>query len=250
MALWEKFVPKFLKPERKKVKKDTNIITTGKDDIRRKILDAEVQEIIELGKRPQEEWVSKQSKRQLKAKKQQEEIEEKAVEIKTEQVTNLSTPPVYSVHEIMHTYEEHEDGTITLPFLTHGDDVKRFQTKQEYEEWVKNKEHDILMQKKSKLTPFEFYVTQGKRMERPFTGKYWWVKDPGTYACKVCDQKLFVTEHKYHADNGYANFWNHVFDAVAYRDDELEHDKVNSNQAFIVDKFTEKLPEKRAVCSN
>lgn len=54
----------------------------------------------------------------------------------------------------------------------------------------------IIDKRRNKLTPHEFFIIEGKKMERAFTGKYWWVKDMGTYSCKTCTQKLFITEHK------------------------------------------------------
>ena len=116
-----------------------------------------------------------------------------------------------------------------------------------YEYRVKEKEDKIVAQRQETLTPHEFFLLQGKGMERPFTGKYWWVKDMGTYSCKVCTQKLFVTEHKFHPNNGYSNFWTHILDSVSYRKDSLENHKVNANNAYINKKFRDKLPERRAV---
>ena len=84
-------------------------------------------------------------------------------------------------------------------------------------------------------------------MERPFTGEYWWVKDMGTYSCRVCSQKLFITEHKFQPNNGYANFWNHILDSVSYREDSLENDKAKCDNAYIDRKFRDTTPEMRAV---
>lgn len=41
------------------------------------------------------------------------------------------------------------------------------------------------------MTPHEYYITQSKAMERPFTGKTWYVKDVGTYHCTSCNAELF-----------------------------------------------------------
>ena len=87
-------------------------------------------------------------------------------------------------------------------------------------------------------------------MERPFTGDDYWRKEVGTYSCKVCSQKLFLTEHKFKADNGYSNFWNHIIEAVDYRPDNLEGHAVASDQAYIKDEYRGRVPETRAVCSN
>jgi len=39
---------------------------------------------------------------------------------------------------------------------------------------------------KEKLSPLEYYVTQGMGHERPYTGDLWWNKDVGMYSCKCC----------------------------------------------------------------
>ena len=39
---------------------------------------------------------------------------------------------------------------------------------------------------KDKLTPLQFYVTQGIGHERPFSGDHWWTKDVGMYDCVCC----------------------------------------------------------------
>ena len=46
---------------------------------------------------------------------------------------------------------------------------------------------------KERLTPIQFFVTQGMGHERPFTGDYWWTKDVGTYSCVTCTQKVFMS---------------------------------------------------------
>ncbi len=72
----------------------------------------------------------------------------------------------------------------------------------------------------------------------------------GTYSCKVCDQKLFLNEHKFQPHNGYANFWSHILDSVTYRDDALENHQCKSNNAYIQKRFRTEPVEKRAVWSN
>lgn len=60
---------------------------------------------------------------------------------------------------------------------------------------------------KLKLTPHEYYITQGKGKERPFTGQYWNNHDLGTYHCKVCNEVLFSSTSKFFTDSGYASFF-------------------------------------------
>ena len=40
---------------------------------------------------------------------------------------------------------------------------------------------------RNRLSPLEYYVTQGMGHERPFTGEMWSKKEVGVYSCKVCD---------------------------------------------------------------
>lgn len=52
----------------------------------------------------------------------------------------------------------------------------------------KNKTKEEL---KKSLSDMEFYVTQEKGTERPFTGDYVYNKENGIYTCIICDNPLF-----------------------------------------------------------
>lgn len=247
MSMWKKLVPKFMQGKDKKPQQ-TELVHKPQDEVRQKIMDAEIQEIIELGKKPQEEWVSKASERESQARVDEKIIHEKVSDFKEQQLEDLGSPPVYSIWEIMSETEELEDGSIQLPLLLDNDGhPKKFENIAAYEEWFKQKENEIIQKRKEALSPHEFFLVQARKMERPFTGTYWWLKDMGTYSCKVCSQKLFITEHKYQTDNGYANFWNHVLDAVSYKDDHLHNHDPHCNNSYIAKNFREEMPEKRAV---
>ena len=41
------------------------------------------------------------------------------------------------------------------------------------------------------LTPHQRWLTQGHNMERPFTGEYLDLIEPGSYSCVTCDTELF-----------------------------------------------------------
>lgn len=60
---------------------------------------------------------------------------------------------------------------------------------------------------KLKLTPHQYYITQGKGKERPFSGEYWNNHDLGTYHCVVCREMLFSSLCKFYTDTGYATFF-------------------------------------------
>ena len=64
---------------------------------------------------------------------------------------------------------------------------------------------------KEKLSEEEFFVTQNKGTEAPFSGKYLDNKQSGTYKCVCCDNELFSSEHKYDSKSGWPSF----FDAIA-----------------------------------
>ncbi|HPF94517.1 MAG TPA: peptide-methionine (R)-S-oxide reductase MsrB [Tenuifilaceae bacterium] len=64
---------------------------------------------------------------------------------------------------------------------------------------------------KKNLSDIEYYVTQQKGTERPFTGKYWNFFERGTYHCVVCDAPLFESETKYESSCGWPSFFNSDF---------------------------------------
>ena len=61
---------------------------------------------------------------------------------------------------------------------------------------------------KEKLSEEEFFVTQNKGTEAPFSGKYLDNKENGTYKCICCDNELFSSEHKYDSKSGWPSFFD------------------------------------------
>jgi peptide-methionine (R)-S-oxide reductase len=59
---------------------------------------------------------------------------------------------------------------------------------------------------KGRLTPEQFYVTQQKGTEAPFSGKYWNHHEDGMYRCVVCGAELFTSESKFDSGCGWPSF--------------------------------------------
>lgn len=72
---------------------------------------------------------------------------------------------------------------------------------------------------KQRLSEEEFAVTQKAATEVPFSGKYWDEHADGTYTCKVCDQVLFDSEHKFESGSGWPSFDRAVPGSVEMRED-------------------------------
>ena len=64
---------------------------------------------------------------------------------------------------------------------------------------------------KIRLSPIQFYVTQQKGTEKPFTGEYWNFFGKGMYHCVVCDAELFESETKYDSSCGWPSFFDSNF---------------------------------------
>lgn len=73
---------------------------------------------------------------------------------------------------------------------------------------------------KDRLSPEEYEVTRCGGTERPFTGRYWDTKTPGTYHCVCCGQALFDSSTKYDSGSGWPSFWQPLKpEVVAERED-------------------------------
>ncbi|KAG9510181.1 Methionine-R-sulfoxide reductase B1 [Fragariocoptes setiger] len=70
-----------------------------------------------------------------------------------------------------------------------------------------------------KLTPLQFKVTQLKRTEKPFTGKFDKFNETGVYCCIVCEQELFTSSQKYDSGCGWPAFFDSLEKNVAIQKD-------------------------------
>src|ERR1700744_4687831 len=60
---------------------------------------------------------------------------------------------------------------------------------------------------KQQLSPDQFAVCRQAATEAPFSGKYAHTKDPGSYVCACCGQKLFDSATKYDSGSGWPSFY-------------------------------------------
>lgn len=57
------------------------------------------------------------------------------------------------------------------------------------------------------LSDEEYRVARKHGTERAFTGRFWNLKDAGTYTCVCCGQPLFSSDSKYDSGSGWPSYW-------------------------------------------
>ena len=60
---------------------------------------------------------------------------------------------------------------------------------------------------RKKLTSEQHSICREKGTEAPFSGKYWDLKDKGTYVCICCENELFLSDTKFDSGTGWPSFF-------------------------------------------
>ena len=60
---------------------------------------------------------------------------------------------------------------------------------------------------RQQLSDEEYRVARKHGTERAFTGRFWNLKDAGTYTCVCCGQPLFSSDTKYDSGSGWPSYW-------------------------------------------
>lgn len=63
---------------------------------------------------------------------------------------------------------------------------------------------------RKQLSPASFAITRRAGTERPFTGEYLKVHDPGVFRCICCDTALFNANTKFDSGTGWPSFWQPI----------------------------------------
>jgi len=72
---------------------------------------------------------------------------------------------------------------------------------------------------KAELDPEQYHILREKGTERAFTGKYWNVKEDGTYVCAACGNELFTSDTKFDSHCGWPSFYDAKPGAVEFHED-------------------------------
>lgn len=74
--------------------------------------------------------------------------------------------------------------------------------------------HPKLPKAMNKLTPEEERILLHKGTEAPFTGKFYYHDQEGTYVCRQCDAPLYRSDDKFNANCGWPSFDDEIPGAI------------------------------------
>ncbi len=79
---------------------------------------------------------------------------------------------------------------------------------------------------RDRLTPEQFYVTQQKGTEAPYSGEYWDHHETGMYRCVVCGAELFTSQSKFDSGCGWPSFYEAANDTNVDTQSDTSHGMV------------------------
>jgi peptide-methionine (R)-S-oxide reductase len=78
------------------------------------------------------------------------------------------------------------------------------------------------------LTPEQYRVLREKGTERPFSGEYDHVFEPGTYRCAGCGTELFSSETKYDSGCGWPAFYAAASEDAIDEETDVSHGMIRT----------------------
>jgi peptide-methionine (R)-S-oxide reductase len=81
---------------------------------------------------------------------------------------------------------------------------------------------------REELTPEQYHVLREQGTERAFTGKYWNVKEDGTYRCAGCGAELFSSDTKFESGTGWPSFYEPAVTANVETHTDASHGMVRT----------------------
>jgi len=81
---------------------------------------------------------------------------------------------------------------------------------------------------KERLTDEQYYILREKGTERPFTGKFVFTKDKGTYKCAGCGEPLFTDDMKFESHCGWPSFDKEIAGGKIIQTQDMSHGMVRT----------------------